>query len=182
MSRNISAFLAFLLCSVSPAFAQHHEESATGPHSAIAVITPTRANTVRGFVTFTQLDHGVRVVANLTGLTPGKHGFHIHEYGDCSADDATSAGGHYNPTGMKHSMPTSATRHEGDMGNIEANESGNAHLEYVDDFMTLSGEHSIIGHAVIVHEKEDDFVTQPTGNAGARVGCGVIGIAKEVKK
>jgi Cu-Zn family superoxide dismutase len=80
--------------------------------------------------------------------------------------------------GMPHSMPTSKKRHAGDMGNIEADENGNAHLDYIDPIMKLDGDHSIIGHAVIVHEKEDDFKTQPTGNAGPRAGYGVIGIAK----
>jgi Cu-Zn family superoxide dismutase len=75
-------------------------------------------------------------------------------------------------------MPSSDKRHAGDMGNIEAGVDGKAHIDYVDAVMTLTGEHSIVGHAVIVHEKEDDLKTQPTGNAGARVACGVIGIAK----
>jgi Cu-Zn family superoxide dismutase len=145
---------------------------------AIAVITPTKGNTVRGTVTFEQVEGGVRVAASLTGLKPGKHGFHIHEFGDISSEDGSSAGGHFNPMGMPHSMPTSEKRHAGDMGNIEADENGNAHLDYIDPVMKLDGDHSIIGHAVIVHEKEDDFKTQPTGNAGPRVGYGVIGIAK----
>jgi Cu-Zn family superoxide dismutase len=114
----------------------------------------------------------------MTGLTPGKHGFHIHEFGDITSDDGSSAGGHFNPLNMPHSMPTSEKRHAGDMGNIEANENGNAHLDYIDSVMELDGNYSIVGHAVIVHEKEDDLKTQPTGNAGPRIGYGVIGIAK----
>jgi len=145
---------------------------------AIAVVTATKGNSVHGVVTFEVIDKGVRVVANLTGLKPGKHGFHIHEFGDISSEDGSSAGGHFNPMGMPHSMPMSAKRHAGDMGNIEADEKGNAHVDYVDQQMKLNGQYSIIGHAVIVHEKEDDFKTQPTGNAGARIGNGVIGIAK----
>jgi superoxide dismutase, Cu-Zn family len=145
---------------------------------AIAVITPTKGNFVHGVVTFDEVDNGIHVVANITGLTPGKHGFHIHEFGDINSDDGNSAGGHFNPMGMPHSMPMSKERHTGDMGNIEADENGSAHLDYIDSAMKLNGEYSIIGHAIIIHAKEDDFKTQPTGNAGARVGYGVIGIAK----
>jgi superoxide dismutase, Cu-Zn family len=145
---------------------------------AVALISPTKGNSVHGVVTFEQTDSGVHVMANLSGLKPGKHGFHIHEFGDITSDDGSSAGGHFNPQGMPHSMPMSEKRHAGDMCNIIADENGNAHLDYIDKVMKLGGPHSIIGHAVIVHEKEDDFTTQPTGNAGARIGNGVIGIAK----
>ena len=145
---------------------------------AIAVITPTKGNSVHGVATFDELANGVHVVANFTGLIPGKHGFHIHEFGDISSEDGSSAGGHFNPMGMPHSMPTSEKRHAGDMGNIEADGNGSAHLDYIDTVMKLNGEYSIIGHAVIIHAKEDDFKTQPTGNAGPRVGYGVIGITK----
>ena len=153
-----------------------HEKSMV--KRAVAVVTPTKGNSVHGVVTFEAAEKGVRVVANLSGLKPGTHGFHVHEFGDISSDDGSSAGGHFNPTGMHHSMPMSANRHAGDMGNIDADEQGNAHLDYIDPVMKLNGPNSIIGHAVIIHEKEDDFKTQPTGNAGARIGNGVIGIAK----
>ncbi|MGA2624132.1 MAG: superoxide dismutase family protein [Bacteroidota bacterium] len=156
----------------------HKIHSEASIKRAIAVITPTKGNSVQGVVTFEEVDKGVRIIANLTGLKPGKHGFHIHEFGDISSDDGSSAGGHFNPAGMSHGMPMSKKRHAGDMGNIEADAKSNAHLDYIDPVIKLNGNHSIIGHAVIVHEKEDDFKTQPTGNAGARVGCGVIGIAK----
>ena len=157
---------------------QTHEHGGASITKAIAVIAPLKGSGVGGVVSFETAEHGLHVVADLTGLTPGKHGFHIHEFGDCSSDDGTSAGGHFNPEGMPHSMPSSDRRHAGDMGNIEAGADGKAHLDYVDAVMSLSGAHSIIGRAVIVHEKEDDLKTQPTGNAGARVACGVIGIAK----
>ncbi len=146
---------------------------------AIAVLHPASRSNVHGVVTFEVVEKGVRVVANIWGLTPGKHGFHIHEFGDCSSDSAFSAGGHFNPTGMPHSMPMSDKRHIGDLGNIEADKDGKAHLDYVDPMLTLEGNNSIIGRGVIVHEKEDDFKTQPTGAAGARLACGVIGVAKK---
>ncbi len=145
---------------------------------AIAVITPTKGNSIHGLVTFEEVDKGIHVIANLTGLTQGKHGFHIHEFGDISSEDGSSAGGHFNPMQMPHSSPMSEKRHAGDMGNLEADENGIAHLDYIDSAMKLNGKYSIIGHAVIIHAKEDDFKTQPTGNAGARIGYGVIGIAK----
>jgi superoxide dismutase, Cu-Zn family len=157
------------------------QETAPSPamaSRAIAVLHPTRGNHVTGTVTFTEVPDGVRVQANITGLTPGKHGFHVHEFGDCSAPDGTSAGGHFNPTHETHGAPDSSHRHVGDMGNLEADRSGMAKLDYVDHDMALKGEKSVIGHAVIVHEKADDLKSQPTGNAGGRVACGVIGYAK----
>jgi Cu-Zn family superoxide dismutase len=152
-----------------------------GPYAvsqAIAVLHPTKGSSVSGVVKFSVVDNGVRVIADVTGLAPGKHGFHIHEYGDCSALDGSSAGGHFNPTGMPHSMPSSDKRHVGDLGNIVADSTGTAHMDYVDTMISFSGSNSVIGRGVIVHEKEDDLKTQPTGNAGARLACGVIGIAK----
>jgi Cu-Zn family superoxide dismutase len=146
---------------------------------AVAVLHATRGNNVSGTVTFTKVDGGMRVVADIEGLTPGDHGFHIHEFGDCSAADATSAGGHFNPDGHLHAGPGAALRHEGDLGNITANANGKAHYDLVDAKLSFDGQHSIIGRSVIVHEKADDLKTQPTGNAGARVACGVIGVAKE---
>src|ERR1700680_1646041 len=152
--------------------------SAQEVKKAIAVLHPASGSQVMGVVTFTKANDAVQVVADVTGLTPGKHGFHIHEFGDCSATDATSAGGHFNPTHKPHGAPDAAERHAGDLGNIEADASGKAHLEWKDKVMKLTGEDSIVGHAVIVHEKADDLKTQPTGNAGGRVACGVIGVAK----
>ena len=144
---------------------------------AISVLHPTAGNNVTGSVSFTQSGDAVKVVADITGLTPGKHGFHIHEFGDCSSSDGSSAGGHFNPTHKNHGAPDASERHAGDLGNIEADASGKAHLELTDKVMKLSGSDSIVGHAVIVHEKVDDF-SQPTGNAGGRLACGVIGLAK----
>lgn len=148
-------------------------------HPAVCVLNPTVGNKVMGTVRFTEVVGGVKVVADIRGLTPGKHGFHIHECGDCTFPDGSSAGGHFNPKKMNHGSPMDAMRHEGDMGNIEADASGKAHLEYVDKTISFQGETSIIGRSIIVHEKEDDMKTQPSGNAGARLACGVIGIANK---
>jgi superoxide dismutase, Cu-Zn family len=151
---------------------------AAPPTRAVAVLHPTAGSSVAGEVGFSKADGGVKVSAHITGLTPGKHGFHIHEFGDCTAADGTSAGGHFNPTGSPHGAPTDAKRHEGDMGNVEANAEGVADLEYVDTHASFEGGASILGRGVIVHAAADDFKTQPTGNAGGRVACGVIGAAK----
>lgn len=148
---------------------------------AVAVLHPTEGNDVHGIVTFIKATEGIKIVADVEGLSPGKHGFHIHEYGDCSAPDGTSAGGHFNPEGMPHGAPTDIKRHVGDLGNLEADSEGKAHYERIDNHISFSGSHSIVGLAVIIHAGEDDFASQPTGNAGARVACGVIGVAKNQK-
>jgi len=145
---------------------------------AVAVLHPTQGNDVSGTVTFTQMDNGVKVEADIKGLSPGKHGFHIHEYGDCSAADGTSAGGHYNPTGQPHAGPDQQKRHMGDLGNVEADGSGNAGYDRLDSHLRLNGPDTIIGRGVIVHAGADDLTSQPSGAAGPRVACGVIGVAK----
>jgi Cu-Zn family superoxide dismutase len=145
---------------------------------AVAVLYPTKGSNVHGTVMFTKVENGVRVVANIEGLAPGEHGFHVHEFGDCSAVDATSAGGHFNPAHEQHGAPDAKQRHVGDLGNITADANGKASYDRVDTEAALEGSHSVIGYAVIVHEKADDLKSQPTGNAGGRVACGVIGVAK----
>lgn len=145
---------------------------------AIAVIQPTAGNSASGVIRFSQEGDKVRVRALLRGLTPGKHGFHIHEFGDITSADGTSAGGHYNPDHHKHGLPPVHARHAGSFGNVEANVSGNATFELLDDTISVTGTfHPIIGRSIVVHAKEDDG-SGPVGNAGARVGVGVIGIAK----
>jgi Cu-Zn family superoxide dismutase len=146
------------------------------PAEAVAELKPTEGNKVSGTVTFSSRNGTVLVVADLEGLEPGKHGFHIHENGDCSAPDATSAGGHFNPDNTPHGAPENlpAQRHIGDLGNLEADADGKAHLENVDQLISLEGPNAIVGKAVIVHAQPDDLSSQPTGNAGPRVACGVI--------
>ena len=141
---------------------------------AMATIHPTQGNNVRGTVRFVQEGKGVRVIADITGLTPGEHGFHVHENGDCSAPDASSAGDHFNPTKHPHAGRDAGERHAGDLGNITADAGGRAQLDYLDTKLTLSGEHSIVGRSVVVHAQPDDLKSQPSGNSGARVGCGTI--------
>jgi Cu-Zn family superoxide dismutase len=144
----------------------------------VANLSPSSGSKVTGTVTFTSEADGAKIVVDITGLTPGKHGLHIHEKGDCSAPDASSAGGHFNPTHSHHGGPATAQRHAGDFGNIEADASGKVHVELKDKELRLSGANSIVGKSVVVHEKEDDLKTDPSGNSGARVACGVIGATK----
>jgi superoxide dismutase, Cu-Zn family len=146
--------------------------------SAICILSPTKGSNVEGIVKFKQTEEGISIIADVEGLTPGKHGFHVHEYGDCSSLDGKSAGGHFNPENKKHGAPDDSERHVGDFGNLVADENGKAHYERIDTFISFSGINNIIGRAIIIHAGEDDLVTQPTGNAGSRLACGVIGLAK----
>lgn len=164
--------LAFSGCQTSPT--QTAKKSEPGKVVATAMLSPASGSEVRGMVTFIRVNEGVRVVARVSGLTPGKHGFHIHEKGDCSAPDASSAGGHFNPTAHPHGGPSGDQRHVGDFGNLEADSSGRAAYSRVFPNLAFEGDASVIGRAVIVHAKADDLKTQPTGDAGGRVACGVI--------
>ena len=185
-SQRYLAIIVLAIMSIAAAnlFGQQADESHPGNETtsgitmAMAVLYPTAGNNVSGTITFAKVEGGIKVVATVSGLTEGKHGFHIHQFGDCSGADGKTAGGHFNPTAMKHSAPTDSIRHVGDIGNIVADADGNATLEWVDSHMTFEGVNSIIGRGVIIHADEDDLTSQPTGAAGARVACGVIGIAK----
>ena len=125
---------------------------------------------------FVQRKHNVEVAGEVRGLKPGaEHGFHIHEKGDCSSGDGMSAGGHFNPLTKPHGNPGTGDHHAGDMPMLEADPSGNAKLNVLLEPMTLGGGAAdIVGKAVIIHKDPDDYKTQPTGNSGARVACGVI--------
>jgi Cu-Zn family superoxide dismutase len=140
-----------------------------------AILEPLGDSGVQGKVSFDPSTGGVRIQAQVTGLSAGKHGFHIHEVGDCSAPDGTSAGGHFNPQEVDHAGPE-GTAHAGDMGNLRADKRGAATLTLVSSRITLGDGSAtdIIGRAVIVHADPDDLVSQPTGAAGGRVACGVI--------
>ncbi|HVT87775.1 MAG TPA: superoxide dismutase family protein [Tepidisphaeraceae bacterium] len=155
---------------------------------AVATLAPSKAattqptdNHVTGTVTFTQTGDKVKVMAHIMGLAPNsEHAFHIHEKGDLSAADLTSAGGHFNPEGHQHGAPDAPQHHAGDFGNVKADAMGMAMFEItVDDISIGSGaKNDIVGKAVIVHGKPDDLKSQPAGNAGPRIAGGVI----EVKK
>lgn len=142
----------------------------------VATVMPVGDSDVSGSVTFTEDGNGVTVQGSFSGLESGNHGFHIHQYGDCRADDGTSAGGHFNPSENEHGAPTDDVRHMGDLGNIEANEDGEATVDYVDETVSLE---QILGRGIIIHAGEDDLTSQPSGAAGNRIACGVIGIAQK---
>ena len=180
MKRWALVLSAALLTGTFQAEVGAHEQtkSSTTITKAVAVLQPASSSMVHGVVTFTKVEGGVRVVADIEGLTPGEHGFHVHEFGDCSAASAASAGGHFNPHNAPHGGPESEHHHEGDLGNITADDSGKAHYDRVNKMIELGGPESILGRSVIVHEKADDLQSQPTGNAGARVACGLIGVVK----
>lgn len=141
-----------------------------------AILEPLGDSGVRGKVSFDPSPQGVRVQARVSGLAEGKHGFHIHEIGDCSSPDGKSAGGHFNPAEVDHAGPRSNLAHAGDLGNLKADENGNANLTLVSSRITLGdgAPTDIMGRAVIVHADLDDLVSQPTGAAGGRIACGVI--------
>lgn len=144
-----------------------------GP-SATATLQAAAGKSVQGSASVTEKDGKLRLRASVTGLTPGLHGFHIHEKGDCSASDFSSAGPHFNPHGKAHGS-LAGTRHAGDLGNLNANAEGKASADIELPEVTLDASASgIIGRALIVHEQADDLTSQPAGNAGARIACGVI--------
>lgn len=144
---------------------------------AVVKLHPTDGNTVNGVVWFTKIVGGVKVEGHIEGLPAGAHGFHIHQFGDCSASNGKSAGGHFNPDGKKHGSPMAAVRHVGDLGNISADSTGSANFSFVDKIISLTGKRSILSKGVIIHEVADDLNSQPTGAAGSRLACGVVGIA-----
>ena len=143
--------------------------------TATASLTPTTGNTARGTVTFTQDGAEVRVRANVAGLKPNaEHGFHVHEKGDCSSGDGMSTGGHFNPAGKPHGAQ-SGEHHAGDMPSLQADAYGNASASFELKGVSVGGAGAdLVGRGLIVHRDPDDYKTQPTGNAGPRIACGVI--------
>ncbi|MFN6996333.1 MAG: superoxide dismutase family protein [Aquincola tertiaricarbonis] len=156
----------------------HHGMAGTqGSPVAVAQLAPTQGSTTTGTVQFFREGEHVMAVARVSGLKPGaEHGFHVHEKGDCSASDAMSAGGHFNPEGHPHGARGSGgAHHAGDMPNLKADAAGEAELRvHLPGLGIGSGAADILGKAVIVHANADDYRSQPTGNAGARLACGVI--------
>ena len=172
-------YLACVLCMVVGASLRAADSAAK---QAVAVLSSTSGQKCHGVVRFTEDDESVKVVADLEGLAPGqKHAFHIHQFGDCSAPDAMSAGSHYNPEGHQHGLPEAESRHAGDLGNVQADDQGKAHYEISVKGISVQGtQNPIVGRGVIVHAKPDDG-SQPVGNAGGRIACGVIGVANPGK-
>ena len=144
--------------------------------TATAFLEPTKGSNARCTVTFQERGGKVLVIASVTGLKPNQeHGFHVHEKGDCSSGDGMSTGGHFNPLGKQHAHHATAERHAGDLPALKADASGIATLREEIDVITVSdGPTRVVGRGMIVHAQPDDYKTQPTGNAGARIACAVI--------
>jgi Cu-Zn family superoxide dismutase len=146
-----------------------------GSGKAIAVLEARSQSTVSGTARFKEKKDVVEVEIVVKGATPGLHGVHLHETGDCSAPDAKSAGGHFNPEKMAHGSPETMPHHAGDLGNIEVNAKGTGKLKLTLQGLTIAeGDHSVLGRAVVMHADPDDLKSQPAGNSGARIACGVI--------
>lgn len=148
----------------------------SGGTVAVANVKPTQGNKVAGTVEFRQSGSVVRVKVDLTGFAPGsEHGFHVHERGDCSAPDAMSAGGHFNPTGVAHGTFDHPPHHAGDLPNLKADDKGEVHTSFEVTYLSVgSGGSDVAGRSVILHRDADDYTSQPAGNSGPRIACGVI--------
>lgn len=184
---SVVSFIAFSGCNSPSGNSGSQADDSTGmDHSAmtesaaktaVATISPLGDGGISGTVTFTEENGQVTMVAEITSAGSGTHAIHIHENGDCSSPDGSSAGGHWNPTGEDHGKWGEAPFHRGDIGNIEVGEDGKGRLELTTDLWCIDCADSaknVLGHAIIVHEMHDDFHSQPSGNAGGRKGCGVI--------
>jgi Cu-Zn family superoxide dismutase len=182
----VPAFTVAVLigCSRSKSDAKHMD--ASDKKVAVAHMMPAKAAATQpswgkptGDILFTQTGEKVHVTGTITGLPPGKHGIHIHEKGDLSAPDLMSTGGHYNPDKHIHGGPTTSPVHAGDFGNITADTSGKGNIDLTVDDISVGGDkNDVLGKAVIIHAKEDDLKSQPTGNSGARIAGGVIEMQK----
>ena len=170
MNKFFTAFL-FLLISC--------QNSSPQNVNAVAVIQPGNGYNARGNVLFEQDGAEVIIKVNISGLNSNSyHGFHIHEFGDIRSQDGKSAGGHFNPDGFPHALPPEKKRHAGSFGNLISDSNGNVDTTFTDDTFSISDQFNpVLGRSVVVHAKKDDG-GQPTGNAGARIGFGVIGISK----
>lgn len=153
------------------------------PREAVAYLVSEK---IIGTILFTDVDEGVQVTGTITGLPAGHYGFHIHQIGDISTCDA--AGSHFNPDGNTHGARDHEVRHVGDLGNIEfeGDGSGIAEIDFVDNVISLKGDHNIVGRTLVLHAEEDDLGlgghedSLTTGNAGARLACAVIGIKSPI--
>ncbi|MBT8484345.1 MAG: superoxide dismutase family protein [Phycisphaerales bacterium] len=175
----IIAAVAFAAAAGCETTSHVHGSSLGDATRAVAVLSPTEGNQTRGQIWFHQQGSRVTVTATVEGLEPSsEHAWHIHEYGDITGPAGTATGGHYNPEGHAHGLPGNPARHAGDFGNLVADATGRAHKVITVENITIAGTRNpIVGRGVIVHAKMDDG-GQPTGNAGARIAQGVIGIAK----
>jgi superoxide dismutase, Cu-Zn family len=176
MTRS-SKLIAIGLCTIMlPACSMFKDATIYEDPSAIAVLSPTQGSSVHGAVTFLRTKGVALVNVNMTGFKPNTtHGLHIHESGDCTARDGSSAGGHFNPTSSGHGGPDGSSRHSGDLGNVTADSKGEIYSSFkIGDVAFGTGPDSIIGRGLVVHADGDDLKSQPAGNSGAPMACGMI--------
>src|SRR5262245_15492231 len=166
-----TCFAAVLAC----ALAACESESAHRIPESSALIEGRSGRRCTGFASFTEVPGGVSIVVDVQNVTPGLHGLHIAEFGNCDAVNASSAGGHFDPHGAQHGSPDAPVHHAGDLGNIQVDASGAGHYERVVAGLTVGpGPFSVTYRAIVLNERRDDFESQPAGDAGARIACGVI--------
>lgn len=182
-SRILAVLLATIVAGCAtpePPAASAAARAAASAPAAVAELKPTQGNTVSGTVRFEQQGKKVIVSADVAGLRANaEFGFHVHEKGDCSAADGMSAGAHFNPGGKPHGHYEQGERHAGDLPSLRSDANGRARQRWESDALAVgAGEASVIGRSVIVHRDPDDYKTQPTGNSGPRLACGVIAVAK----
>ena len=174
--------LALAACASTPPTVPAAPSASTSTaHMAVANLAPASGSLVSGKLMLMPMGNGVHVTGDIGGLAPGSnHGFHIHETGDCSAADASSAGGHFNPSASPHGKAESGAHHAGDIDNIVADASGVAHVNAHVLGVSLGGgaSNDIVGRAFVVHAAPDDYATQPSGNSGARIACGVVTVSQ----
>ena len=147
---------------------------------AIATIGPASGSNVTGTATFTQNGDQITLTIEIQNASPGLHAVHIHENGDCSSPDGKSAGGHWNPTDVAHGKWGEGEFHLGDIGNITVGEDGTGSIELTTNLWEIGtgSDIDVVGRGIVVHADADDFTSQPSGNAGARIGCGAIALAE----
>ena len=180
LKKNYCLLAAILISSSLVSFESDDGDAAVDTVRTLTASTKIVAKNssgISGTVTFSETDGIVSMTANVSGLSAGNHAIHIHAIGDCSADDGTSAGGHWNPSDVDHGVWGTAPFHSGDIGNLEVGDDGTGTITRETDLWCINCDDStknIIGKAIIIHEGPDDFSSQPSGAAGPRIGCGEI--------
>jgi superoxide dismutase, Cu-Zn family len=174
---GVGAVVCLLVLGMQDQAAQGQAQAAGAVSKAEGQLIPTKNSTVKGTIYFEKTSHGMHVYGEITGLTPGEHGFHVHQFGVWD-ELGKKSGGHFNPTKAEHAGHDSAKRHVGDLGNVKADQAGRAVIDLEDDQISFEGPNCILGRGLVVHEKADDLKTQPSGNAGGRLAVAIIGVAE----